>query len=167
MKDNETQRKQSAMKGAIVASRREDFFAVEQEVNNVFHRMIDVLLAAEKLTPPQFICIERLREMNRPCKMSELADSIFMNPAVMTGVVDRLTDLDFIRRNLDESDRRVILLTLTAQGLRVLSRVDGKLRILARRFTALIPRADLDATVRVRRKYAEFLREELKSLKEK
>lgn len=142
---------------------REDFFTVEQEVNNILHRVLDVFLSTEKLTPPQFICIERLYEMNRPCKMSELADSILMRPAVMTGVVDRLSALDFVKRGFDETDRRIILLTLTARGLQALSRVNEKLRMLARRFTARVSKEDLEAAVRVRKKYAEFLSKELKS----
>jgi len=144
---------------------RKHFFTVEQEVGNLFRRMLDVLLAEEKLTPPQFICIERLRMMNRPCKMSELADSVFMTPAVMTGVVDRLGDLGLVKRNADPTDRRIALLTLTARGLQALSRVEAEMATVADRFTARISTADIEVAVRVRKEYAEFLREELKSLK--
>ncbi len=151
--------------GASGGSR--DFFSAEQEVNNLFHRMMEKLMAAEKLTPPQYVLMERLRDLNRPCKMSEAAGMIFTSPAVMTGIVDRLADLALVQRNLHESDRRVILLTLTDKGRHVLSRVDDTWRNMARRFTARISRADLEAVVRVRLQYAQFLYEELKSLKAK
>jgi DNA-binding MarR family transcriptional regulator len=160
VKDNETAASVRARTG--MTDLYDDFFSAEQEVNNLFRQTMDALLAAEKLTPPQFISVERLREMNRPCKMSELAESTLMSPAAMTGVVDRLADLDLVKRGFDKGDRRVILLTLTARGQQVLSRVDGKLQRLAKRFAANVSRADLDAAVRVRRKYAEFLHEALK-----
>jgi DNA-binding MarR family transcriptional regulator len=144
-----------------------DLFSKEQEVNNLYHRTMEVLLAEESLTPPKFMTLSRLHEIDRACKMSELAGLIFMSPAVMTGIVDRLVNLGMMKRNFNDRDRRVVLLTITERGKSALSRIHERLRDMAKRFSECISASDREAAVRVRRRYAEFLTEELKSLEAK
>jgi DNA-binding MarR family transcriptional regulator len=47
---------------------------------------------------------------------AELARRCFFTPATLTGVVDTLEKAGFVRRERDESDRRVVWLVLTAAG---------------------------------------------------
>ena len=144
-----------------------DMFSEEQQVNDLYHRTMDVLLAEESFTPPQFIALSRLREIDRACKMSELASLIFTSPTVMTGIVDRLVNLGMMKRNFDDRDRRVVLLTITELGKSAISSIHERLRDMAKRFSGCISASDREASVRVRRKYTEFLTEELRSLEAK
>ena len=149
------------------ANTDQDLFTREQEVNNLHHRAMDLLLAAEGLTPPQFVALIRLREIDRPCKMSELSRATFMSPAVMTGLMGRLIKRGLVKRNFDERDRRLVLITITARGRAAISHIDERLRHLSRRFSELISESDKVVALRVLDKYVEFLGEELKLLKGK
>jgi len=140
----------------------QDLFTKEQEVNNLHRRTMDVLLAAQGLTPPQFIALILLREVDRPCKMSELSRKTFMSPAVMTGLMSRLIARGVAKRSDDARDRRLVLITITARGRAMLSHIDESLQHLSRRFSALIPDSDKAAALRVLNKYTEFLEAELK-----
>jgi DNA-binding MarR family transcriptional regulator len=162
----------SKVKGKMAKTHRKldaggDVVRTEQQVNNLHHRTMAVLLAEESLTPPQFMTLSRLHEIDRACKMSELAGLIFMSPAVMTSIVDRLVNLGMMKRNFDDRDRRVVLLTITERGESALSRIYERLRDMTNRFSVCISATDWEAAMHVGRKYAEFLTEELKSLEVK
>jgi len=49
-------------------------------------------------------------------KASSIAEKLFITCGAVTGLSDRLIELGFIQREKDETDRRVVLLTLTDQG---------------------------------------------------
>jgi DNA-binding MarR family transcriptional regulator len=141
-----------------------DMVNTEQQANNLHHRAMAVLLAEESPTPPQFMTFGRLHEIDRACKMSELGALLFTSPAVMTGIVDRLVNLGMMKRNSDDRDTRVVLLTITERGESAFSRIHERLQGMAKRFSECISASDQEAAMRVRRKYTEFLTEELRSL---
>ncbi len=143
----------------------EDFFTAQREIGLLYRLTMDSLLAAEGLTPPQFIAVSELRRLGRASKISELGRMVFMSPAVMTGMVDRLIRRRLVRRNFDDRDRRVILLTLTERGSAALSRIDERLREVARRFERRISTSERTVTLRVLRRYADFLHERLDARK--
>ncbi|WP_084125764.1 MarR family winged helix-turn-helix transcriptional regulator [Demequina sp. NBRC 110054] len=56
---------------------------------------------------------------------TEFADAIGVQPSVATGVVQRLVDRGLVARTLDEEDRRIRRLSLTAEGLEVAEEAAG------------------------------------------
>src|SRR4051794_13118443 len=67
-----------------------------------------------KLAPQQMIALRILG--GGPRKMSELAQALFCDNSNVTGIVDRLEEHGLVRRDADESDRRVKLIVLTPHG---------------------------------------------------
>src|SRR3954449_13394896 len=67
-----------------------------------------------KLAPQQMIALRILG--GGPRKMSELAQALFCDNSNVTGIVDRLEEHGLVRREADESDRRVKLIVLTPDG---------------------------------------------------
>ena len=78
-------------------------------------------LAAEQLTPPQFVM---LRLLDEPRPMSTLCQDLFCDASNVTGMADRLSERGLLERRLDPADRRVRLLALTAKGRRLRSRLE-------------------------------------------
>jgi MarR family transcriptional regulator, organic hydroperoxide resistance regulator len=84
--------------------------------------------------PPPFAAIARqldlrpaafgtLRMLDRPRTMSEVATALHCDNSNVTGIVDSLEQKGLARRSAGESDRRVKLIELTAEGRRVHARL--------------------------------------------
>ena len=67
------------------------------------------------LTSPQLWVIKLLKE-TPPMKVSELARRMYLNPATMVGLLDRLEAKGLLKRTRSEKDRRVVHIDLTEQG---------------------------------------------------
>ncbi|HEY7269279.1 MAG TPA: MarR family transcriptional regulator [Dehalococcoidia bacterium] len=61
------------------------------------------------------------RGENRP--IGELADEMGVKPATLSGLAERLERLDFIKREHDPADRRIVRVVLTPEGKRILSEI--------------------------------------------
>lgn len=49
----------------------------------------------------------------------ELGDRALLDSATLTGIIDRLESVGFVRREQNRKDRRAILITLTDEGRRI------------------------------------------------
>lgn len=74
----------------------------------------------------------------------ELAQRINVTPPTISGIVDRLVKLDLIRREDDESDRRLVRNMLTDQGAIACSRMERGTEIFIRRILTEMPQKDLE-----------------------
>lgn len=145
----------------------QDFFDAQEEIHALSVRALESMLGAEGITVPQAMTLKTIKDQDHACKMSDLAATRFLTPAAATGIVDRLIHLGLVERKFDESDRRVILLALTAHGEKTLSTVDGKVRQMMQGFFERISESDRAASLRMFRKFKEYLREELNARKGK
>jgi DNA-binding MarR family transcriptional regulator len=92
-----------------------------------------------ELTVPQYWALGRLAQ-GAPCTMCELADYLHLKSSTATGLTDRLVRRGLVARRRSPADRRVVLVTLTARGRRVMDRmVDHKRKVLRRGFSPLSP----------------------------
>jgi DNA-binding MarR family transcriptional regulator len=87
-------------------------------------------LLSSLVYPPPFLAIAReldlrpaafgtLRMLGEPRTMSEVAEALHCDNSNVTGIVDSLEEKGLARRRPSESDRRVKLIELTAEGRRV------------------------------------------------
>lgn len=67
------------------------------------------------LTGPQ-LWVVKLLQVNSPMKVSELARGMYLHPATMVGLLDRLEVKGLVRRTRSDKDRRVVFIDLTEQG---------------------------------------------------
>lgn len=91
-------------------------------------------LLAGLVYPPPFLSIARelglrpasfgaLRTLDRPRTMSEIAAVLHCDNSNVTGIVDGLEEKGLATRRPSETDRRVKLIALTAEGRRVRARL--------------------------------------------
>lgn len=71
-----------------------------------------------KITMPQFVVMDFLHRAGE-CKMSDIAKSINVTTAAMTGLIDRLVRDGYVIRSNDPEDRRIVNIKLTLKGTRV------------------------------------------------
>lgn len=74
------------------------------------------------LTGPQLICLREIRRSG-PLNPGQLARSVSLSPATITGILDRLEGRALVSRRRRNRDKRQVLVQLTDQGTELLSQV--------------------------------------------
>jgi MarR family transcriptional regulator, lower aerobic nicotinate degradation pathway regulator len=116
------------MKRAAAPSRpeppRAEDYVLEEQVGFLLrkaHQRASAIFAERigrhQLTPTQFAALARLHAADG-VSQNRLGRLTAMDPATMQGVVSRLVDRGFIRRDSDPADRRRAVLRLTEDGRR-------------------------------------------------
>jgi DNA-binding MarR family transcriptional regulator len=86
---------------------------------------------------------------NPPMTQRELADRLRVTPRNVTGLVDALEGSGFVRRAAHGTDRRAVVVTLTAAGATALAQLQADMQKLAEALFGAADAADLAAFVRV------------------
>jgi DNA-binding MarR family transcriptional regulator len=88
-------------------------------VHSVLTRELDALMGAEHGMPlVEYEVLLKLSIAGGRMRMSDLAAVAFLSRSGLTRIVDELESLGLVSREPDESDGRVLVATLTAQGRR-------------------------------------------------
>ena len=88
------------------------------DIRRVFQVLTDQSRMIEhetSLTGPQLWVVKILKE-TAPLKVSDLARRMYLHPATMVGLLDRLEAKGLLKRTRSEKDRRVVYINLTEQG---------------------------------------------------
>ncbi|MDD2732923.1 MAG: MarR family transcriptional regulator [Desulfuromonadaceae bacterium] len=97
----------SIMVAGIVDDIRRIFQVLTEQSRKIEHKT--------NLTGPQLWVIKILKEKS-PMKVSDLARRMYLHPATMVGLLDRLEAKGLLKRTRSENDRRVVFIDLTVQG---------------------------------------------------
>lgn len=73
------------------------------------------LAQQHRLTGPQLICLREIRR-GEPLNPGQLARSVSLSPATVTGILDRLETRGLVTRRRRNRDKRQVLVQLTEQG---------------------------------------------------
>lgn len=57
-------------------------------------------------------------------KASALADQLLITSGGVTGIADRLIELGYVKRERGEQDRRVVMLDITDEGLKIVNLIE-------------------------------------------
>jgi DNA-binding MarR family transcriptional regulator len=82
-----------------------------------------------------------------PCTQRDLAVALRVSPRNITGLVDALEQTGFVRRTPHPTDRRAVLVDLTAQGREAAERLVEEQAEFAHLLFARMPRATFDGLV--------------------
>lgn len=109
------------------------------------HRQQAQDLRRHDLTMPQFMVLRALQRQDGACTMSQLADEAMQVPATMTGIVDRMEAQELVRRQGNPDDRRSTVVVLSADGRRLLDRIDDERRAALALFVGDLAEADRES----------------------
>ena len=101
----------STDKAAVVAE-------IIDNIRRLFQAVNEYSKKAERdtgLTGPQLWAIKVVAD-SAPIKVSELARRMYLHPATVVGILDRLEGRGLVARTRSKEDRRVVEIDLTAQG---------------------------------------------------
>lgn len=97
---------------------KESISEIIDNVRRVFQVINEYSKTAERstgLTGPQLWALKILAKTS-PVKVSELARDMYLSPATVVGILDRLEGKGLVTRTRSKEDRRAVNLHLTAQG---------------------------------------------------
>lgn len=102
-----------------------------EEINGNVRHLIQLLQTRSKkirkdtgITGPQLLAMKTLFE-SPDLSISELARRIYLHPATVVGIVDRLEARSFVKRRRSKEDLRQVNVRLTAKGKGVLRKAPG------------------------------------------
>jgi MarR family transcriptional regulator, organic hydroperoxide resistance regulator len=98
-------------------------------------------VAAGDFSLSQIWALEYLLE-HPSCTMCEMASVLRLNGSTATGQMDRLVRRSFVRRSRSRDDRRVVLVSLTARGRRMMQQIRDRKRQALTRWFGQITEAD-------------------------
>jgi DNA-binding MarR family transcriptional regulator len=75
-----------------------------------------------KLTLSQYQMLELLK-VTGPMKTMELAQSLCVTSAAVTGMADKLIEMNTLERRRDDEDRRVVYHSITDEGLHLVNKL--------------------------------------------
>src|SRR5829696_1404000 len=99
-----------------------------QRATDVFN----AVMGGFEVTPTQFAALAKLEDVG-PISQNQLGRLIAMDPATIFGVVGRLAKRGYVRQSVDESDARVVLVTLTDEGRAAVQRMRAAAAEVSRR----------------------------------
>ena len=144
-----------------------EFFEIQNDIASLMVRFLETIASEDGITVHQVMTLKTLKGQDRMCKMSDVAAMRFLTPAAATGIIDRLIHLGLVERKFDENDRRVILLSITAEGEKKLALIERKFMQTMERFLERVSERDRAASLRLFRKLRDFLKEKLNAAKKK
>jgi DNA-binding MarR family transcriptional regulator len=129
-----------------------------QQANRVLDAVLDQRIrAAADVSLAEYEALFRLQlASDRSLHMSEIASQLINSPSGMTRIADRLEKDGLITRETPPDNRRVVLVSLTDRGRRVLEKADRAFReALAESFSDHLTESDLAELRRLMRKLLE------------
>jgi DNA-binding MarR family transcriptional regulator len=106
-------------------------------------RLVRLFRQFNGLTPSQYNILRILRGAGEPLPCLEIADRTITEVPGITGLIDRLEKAGLVRRERSASDRRVIYVAITTQGLQILKDLDQPVLALHKELMGHLTRAEL------------------------
>ena len=112
------------------------------------------------LTPSQYNVLRILRGEGQPLPILEIAARTIAVVPGITGLIDRLEEAGFVKRERCREDRRVIWVGLTEKARKTLAELDRPLEELHKRLIGKLTQAELKELIRLLEKAREGLVEQ-------
>jgi DNA-binding MarR family transcriptional regulator len=114
----------SRSKSRPTASPEEAVFLELARTTDLLSRTGTVLLKAEDLSSTQYNVLRILRGAPEGLACGEIANRMITRDPDVTRLLDRLEKRSLISRHRDPADRRMVMASITPDGLKLLSRMD-------------------------------------------
>ncbi|PFH80663.1 MarR family transcriptional regulator [Bacillus sp. AFS088145] len=98
---------------------------IQIALQSTIHKMqpkVTESMNSHGVTATQFFVLMYLRK-KESCKISEIAEMMGVKPSAVSFMIDRLEHNDFVYREHDKKDRRVVNIMLTEEGIKKLESV--------------------------------------------
>ncbi|UVI31952.1 MarR family winged helix-turn-helix transcriptional regulator [Paenibacillus spongiae] len=84
-----------------------------------------------------------------PQKASALADQLYITPGAVTGIADKLFEMNLIVRERAEDDRRVVILTVTKAGAELAEKLKSRRKLISEKMFSGLSNEDVRELTRL------------------
>jgi DNA-binding MarR family transcriptional regulator len=109
----------------VKARREQAVFLELSRTHDMLSRPFTVLMKGEDLSPAQYNVLRILRGAPDGLTCGEIGSRMVTRDPDITRLLDRLEKRELISRRREEKDRRQVTTTITADGVKLLGRLDG------------------------------------------
>ncbi|WP_044748145.1 MarR family winged helix-turn-helix transcriptional regulator [Bacillus alveayuensis] len=100
------------------------------------------------ITPVQFFIL-KIVEQSKRCTPSQLAGLLNVKPSAITTMINRLVKHEYVHRERDEQDRRVVFISLSEKGKKVLHETEEKRRKVMKQYLSHLTEEELKQFVSI------------------
>lgn len=111
------------------------------------------------LTPEQFILL-RLLSQNKRMTVSEIAAALRVKPSAVSIMADRLFKNQWIHRQRNVHDRRVVCISLSEQGEEVINRTIHQRKEIMKKYMSQLEKEEVELFISVHEKLANIIANE-------
>lgn len=111
----------------------------------------------EDVTSDQHLTLRYIKKYG-PCTSTELADVFFVNKSAITAIITRLVEKGYVQRTRDETDRRIVHLSLTEEGECVFQEAEEKIHQVVEPYLAQLDVEELEAFIKTYEKLANLFK---------
>ncbi len=111
-----------------------------------------------KITLSQFMVMDILHR-HTESRMTDLARFINVTTAAVTGIIDRLVRDGYVKRQSDSRDRRIIKVSLTAEGNSVVQKMIERRKQVTRKIFGIITEEEREAYLKILEHVRDHLKE--------
>lgn len=136
--------------------KKRPFESMEQEAALTLYRTSDQLqirftrlFREHGLTPSQYNILRILRGEGAPLPCLEVAQRMIVVVPAITGLIDRLEHMQLVTRERSVTDRRVVYVSITDHGVRLLANLDKPLLELHKALLGHLSQAELKEMIRL------------------
>ncbi len=126
--------------------------------NRQIQMEMSISLKELNLTGPQFYILYLL-SLNNGTKSTELAEQLEVKPSAITVMIDRLIKNEYVMRERDEKDRRIVKLDLTSKGEEVLGKAKNLRKEIFQRYLSYLDEGEVEKLVEIYEKLAFAIQE--------
>lgn len=134
----------------------EEFFATLGKMRHIGDSLSNVSPKDKVATMLQMHALRFLKE-HPHSTVGEIGELLYMSSSAIAQFTDRLANANFIKRENDTKDRRVVRLSLTPKGEKELLAMRKKMFEKMRTVLTLVPENDLTELVRIHKKILKTL----------
>jgi DNA-binding MarR family transcriptional regulator len=115
------------MRGEIQGRVALDLLSVPPLIFRLVRRKLVMTTLADTNVDVKLLHFEIMRVLKEEVTLhpAKIGEKLLIAKAQMTHLIDKLVELDFVKREMGSDDRRTINLTLTEKGLKVLEEQDN------------------------------------------
>lgn len=129
----------------------EDIFASHKELRRAIKSYFSQKLSGDVVTSSHVMALILLKETT--CiKGKDLANRMQISPSAASQLVDSLDELGYIKREIDERDRRITYLCLSKKGERMVARIAQQRTDFFKESTACLTDSELASLLTLQRK---------------
>ncbi|OPX84481.1 MAG: putative HTH-type transcriptional regulator YusO [Pelotomaculum sp. PtaB.Bin104] len=111
------------------------------------------------ITMSQFIVLKTIKAKGK-ITVSEVAEDLSVSLSAITALADRLFRVGFVKRQRDEQDRRLVWLTLTGEGEKMVSLCQAARRKVTEKYFSSLQEEDIEQLIKIYEKVLNFIKQE-------